>query len=52
MPDQIELLFLGTGTSAGVPMIGCRCEVCTSLDPHDRRTRPSIVLCYDNVNVQ
>lgn len=45
-PGDIELLFLGTGTSAGVPMIGCRCEVCTSDDPRDRRTRCSVVISY------
>jgi phosphoribosyl 1,2-cyclic phosphate phosphodiesterase len=44
--NEIELLFLGTGTSAGIPMIGCHCEVCTSSDPHDRRTRPSVVISY------
>ncbi len=37
-------MFLGTGTSHGVPMIGCRCAVCTSADPHDNRTRPSVYL--------
>ena len=42
--DQVELLFLGTGTSAGVPMIGCRCDVCRSADPRDKRTRPSVVI--------
>ena len=36
--------FLGTGTSHGVPMIGCRCDVCRSADPRDRRLRPSIYL--------
>ena len=36
--------FLGTGTSHGVPMIGCRCDVCRSTDPRDRRLRPSIYL--------
>jgi phosphoribosyl 1,2-cyclic phosphate phosphodiesterase len=36
-----RLLFLGTGTSHGVPMIGCSCEVCTSTDPRDKRMRPS-----------
>jgi phosphoribosyl 1,2-cyclic phosphate phosphodiesterase len=45
MPD-LELLFLGTGTSAGVPMIGCQCPVCTSPDPHDRRNRASVVISY------
>lgn len=48
---QVELLLLGTGTSAGVPMIGCHCAVCTSADPRDRRTRPSAVLSYDNARV-
>ncbi|MFN7976997.1 MAG: MBL fold metallo-hydrolase [Vicinamibacterales bacterium] len=37
-----RVTFLGTGTSHGVPMIGCRCAVCRSTDPHDRRSRPSI----------
>jgi len=41
---EVELLFLGTGTSAGVPMIGCRCDVCRSSDPHDKRTRPSVII--------
>jgi phosphoribosyl 1,2-cyclic phosphate phosphodiesterase len=41
---SLELLFLGTGTSAGVPMIGCRCAVCTSDDPRDRRSRPSVLI--------
>lgn len=39
-----RVTFLGTGTSHGVPMIGCRCAVCRSTDPHDRRSRPSIHL--------
>ena len=42
----IELLFLGTGTSAGVPMIGCDCTTCTSPDPRDQRTRCSVVISY------
>jgi phosphoribosyl 1,2-cyclic phosphate phosphodiesterase len=48
---SIELVFLGTGTSAGVPMIGCHCEVCESPDPHDKRTRPSVVFRYNGANV-
>ena len=47
------LTFLGTGTSMGVPTLGCDCAVCTSAvspdgDPHNRRTRPSIRLAYNN----
>ena len=42
----LQLLFLGSGTSAGVPMIGCRCDVCRSHDPRDNRTRPSVMVSY------
>ena len=41
------LTVLGSGTSMGVPTIGCTCRVCTSSDPHDQRTRPSVMLQYD-----
>jgi phosphoribosyl 1,2-cyclic phosphate phosphodiesterase len=51
MHDGIEILFLGTGTSAGVPMIGCHCPVCSSTDPHDKRTRPSVVISYGETHV-
>src|ERR1051326_947981 len=47
----VHLLFLGTGTSAGIPMIGCHCEVCSSPDPRDKRTRPSVGISYGNTNV-
>lgn len=43
----MEILFLGTGTSHGVPMIGCDCVVCRSEDPRDNRLRPSIYLTGD-----
>ena len=41
---EATLTFLGSGTSMGVPTLGCDCAVCTSTDPHNRRTRPSIRL--------
>ena len=40
----MKLTFLGTGTSCGVPTIGCQCEVCQSTDPHDKRLRCSALL--------
>ena len=40
----MRLTFLGTGTSFGVPQIGCRCPTCTSSDPRDRRTRTAALL--------
>jgi phosphoribosyl 1,2-cyclic phosphate phosphodiesterase len=45
------LTVLGSGTSMGVPTIGCTCAVCTSSDPHDRRTRPSVLLQYNSRTV-
>jgi phosphoribosyl 1,2-cyclic phosphate phosphodiesterase len=47
----VELTFLGTDTSAGVPMIGCHCPVCSSSDPRDKRHRPSVVVRYDGLTV-
>jgi phosphoribosyl 1,2-cyclic phosphate phosphodiesterase len=41
---SLRITLLGTGTSHGVPMIGCGCAVCRSTDPRDRRTRPSILI--------
>lgn len=40
----MKLTFLGTGTSVGVPTIGCQCEVCQSSDPHDKRLRCSAMV--------
>ena len=39
-----RLLFLGTGTSVGIPVVGCGCTTCTSDDPRDKRTRTSVML--------
>jgi phosphoribosyl 1,2-cyclic phosphate phosphodiesterase len=44
---KVKLTVLGSGTSMGVPTLGCHCAVCTSNDPHDKRTRPSVLLEYD-----
>ncbi|MFQ5663797.1 MAG: MBL fold metallo-hydrolase [Terriglobia bacterium] len=43
---RLRLTFLGTGTSMGVPTVGCECRVCHSSDPRDHRTRPSVLLEY------
>jgi Metal-dependent hydrolases of the beta-lactamase superfamily I len=40
----MKVTFLGTGTSHGVPMIGCTCPVCLSIDPHDKRYRSSLLV--------
>ena len=42
-----SLTFLGTGTSQGIPMIGCNCEVCTSADPRDNRLRCSALVRFE-----
>jgi phosphoribosyl 1,2-cyclic phosphate phosphodiesterase len=44
---SFQVLFLGTGASSGVPVIGCHCAVCTSPDVHNRRLRPSVLLTYE-----
>ena len=41
---MLELTFLGTGTSNGIPVIGCDCAVCHSSDPRDRRSRSSAII--------
>lgn len=47
----ITLTVLGSGTSVGVPSIGCDCDVCTSPDPRDNRLRPSVWLRYNNRDI-
>lgn len=48
---QLKITVLGSGTSVGVPTIGCQCAVCTSSDPRDNRLRPSILITYEGHNV-
>lgn len=48
----MEVIFLGTGTSQGVPMIACGCRVCTSTDPRNQRTRASVHVVMDGLRVQ
>jgi len=47
----LELTVLGSGTSMGVPTLGCHCAVCESKDSHDKRTRPSVLLSHGGRNV-
>lgn len=46
-----SITFLGTGTSQGVPMIGCDCPVCTSTDPRDKRKRTSALVRYEGLEI-
>ena len=47
----MEITFLGTGTSTGVPEIGCQCEVCTSSDKRDWRLRTSVLVETDGKRI-
>lgn len=49
--NKAKLTFLGTGTSQGVPMIGCGCPVCTSADPRDKRLRSSALVEYGGLTI-
>lgn len=49
--NPITVTFLGTGTSQGIPVIACSCEVCKSLNPKDNRTRTSVLLSIGDKNV-
>ncbi len=48
---RARLTFLGTGTSQGVPIIGCKCEVCRSKDERDKRFRASVFVEYEGLNI-
>lgn len=48
---KARLTFLGTGTSQGVPMIGCGCDVCRSRDPRDKRLRASALVDYEGLRI-
>lgn len=49
--NQLEIEFLGTGTSTGVPSIGCLCAVCLSEDPRDQRLRTSAIVRYGGKHI-
>jgi phosphoribosyl 1,2-cyclic phosphate phosphodiesterase len=49
--QPLKIVLLGTGTSTGIPMLGCRCEVCRSADPRDRRTRCSALISWGEHNL-
>ncbi|WP_347272728.1 MBL fold metallo-hydrolase [Candidatus Kuenenia sp.] len=48
---MMEVIFLGTGTSHGVPMIACNCKVCTSDNPKNKRMRTSVLVCENGCDI-
>ncbi len=50
-PTTLEIEFLGTGTSTGVPMLRCHCPVCLSDDPRDKRLRTSAIVRYQGARI-
>src|SRR5258708_28825380 len=49
--ERLRVTVLGSGTSMGVPTLGCHCAVCESADAHDKRLRPSLLLSRGGHNV-
>ena len=49
--SMMQVTFLGTGTSTGIPQIGCTCPVCTSTDPRDSRLRTSAIVEIEGKNI-
>lgn len=47
----MKIIILGSGTSTGVPMVGCSCPVCSSSDPRDRRSRASLLIYHAGKNI-
>lgn len=47
----LKITFLGTGTSHGIPVIGCECEVCQSPEPFDKRLRSAVLIDYKNTKI-
>jgi phosphoribosyl 1,2-cyclic phosphate phosphodiesterase len=51
MAAPLKITVLGSGTSVGIPTLGCHCAVCTSTDPRDNRLRPSVLVSYQDRRV-
>ncbi len=49
--QRMKLIFLGTGTSTGIPQIACKCKVCTSVDVRDKRLRASVLITNNQYSV-
>ena len=48
---MFKVILLGTGTSGGVPSLGCNCDVCRSTDPHDKRLRSAAMIETENTRI-